>query len=96
MEKERPTLKPLHQQERQIEQQLRQYVEGPFDQAKVQALATQKAQFDIQRTVEETRIHNQMYQLLTPDQQSKVKEMEANHEARMQKHMQEAAPAPEQ
>ena len=96
MERERPTLKPLHQQERQIEQQLRQYVEGPFDQAKVQALATQKAQLDIQRTVEETRIHNQMYQLLTPDQQSKLKEMEANHETRMQKHMQEAAPAPEQ
>jgi Spy/CpxP family protein refolding chaperone len=35
-----------------------------------------------------------MYQLLTPDQQSKLKEMEANHEARMQKHMQEAPPAP--
>jgi protein CpxP len=97
LEKERPTMKPLHQQERQIEQQLRQYVEGTFDAAKVQALATQKAQVEIQLTVAETRIHNQMYQLLTPDQQSQLKQMEANHEARMQKHMHEAPPAaPEQ
>jgi len=35
-----------------------------------------------------------MYQLLTPDQQSKVKEIEANHEARMQEHMDQAPPAP--
>jgi hypothetical protein len=34
-----------------------------------------------------------MFQLLTPDQQTKAKEMVANHEARMQKHMQQAPPA---
>jgi Spy/CpxP family protein refolding chaperone len=39
--------------------------------------------------VEEARIHSEMYQLLTPDQQSKLKELEANREARMQQHMQE-------
>ena len=47
-----------------------------------------------QPTVAQTRIHNQMYQLLTPDQQSKLKEMEANHQARMQQHMHQAPPAP--
>jgi Spy/CpxP family protein refolding chaperone len=48
-------------------------------------------------TVAETRIHNQLYQLLTPDQQSQLKQMQAKHEARMQKHMDQAAPAaPEQ
>ena len=56
---------------------LRQYVEGLFDQAKVQALATQKAQIQAQITVQETRIHNEMYQLLTPDQQSQLKQLEA-------------------
>ncbi len=93
MEKEHPTMKPLMQQQHQIDLQLRQYVEGTFDPVKVQALAAQKAQVEVQLTVAETRVHNQLYQLLTPDQQSKLKEMEANHEARMQKHMQEA-PAP--
>jgi protein CpxP len=93
MEKEHPTMKPLFQQQRQIDQQLRQYVQGTYDEAKVRALANLKAQVEAELTVQHTRIHNQMYQLLTPDQQSKLKEMEANHEARMQKHMQEAPPA---
>jgi Spy/CpxP family protein refolding chaperone len=86
-EKERPTIKPLMLQEHQIDLQLRQYVEGAFDQAKVQALAAQKAQIQAQLTVQETRIHNELYQLLTPDQQSQVKQMEAHHEARMQQHL---------
>jgi periplasmic protein CpxP/Spy len=97
MQKEHPAMKPLFQEQHQIDQQLRQYVEGPFDQAKVQALATQKAQIQVQLTVEQTRVHNQLYALLTADQQAKLKQMEANHEARMQQHMNDAPPAsPEQ
>jgi periplasmic protein CpxP/Spy len=94
MQKEHPAMKPLIQQQRQIDLQLRQYVEGTFDPAKVQALAAQKAQLQIQVTVAETRIHNELYQLLTTDQRTQLKEMEANHEARMQRHMQEEPPAP--
>ncbi len=93
MQKEHPTMKPLMQQERQFDQQLRQYVEGPYDATKVQALAAQKAQIQAQITVNETRIHNELYQLLTPDQQAQLKQMQTNHEARMQKHMNEAPPA---
>jgi Spy/CpxP family protein refolding chaperone len=97
MQKEHPTMKPLMQQEHQIDLQLRQYVEGSFDQAKVKALAAQKAQIQAQLTIAQTRIHNQLYQLLTPDQQSQVKQMEAKHEARMQQRMNQAQPpAPEQ
>jgi periplasmic protein CpxP/Spy len=96
MEKEHPTMKPLMQQQRLIDQQLRQYVEGTFDQAKVQALAAQKAQVQAQITVQETRIHNQLYQLLTPDQQTQLKQIEAKHEARMQQHMNDAPPPPAQ
>ncbi len=51
MQKEHPAMKPLLQQQRQIDQQLRQYVEGTYDRAKVQALATQKAQVEVQMTV---------------------------------------------
>lgn len=97
MEKAHPTMKPLMQQQHQIDLQLRQYVHGTFDQAKVQALANQKAQIQAQLTVAETQVHNQLYQLLTAEQQSQLKEMEANHEARMQQRMNrmnEAPPAP--
>lgn len=97
MQKEHPAMKPLMQQQRQIEQQLRQYVEGTFDQEKVQALATQKAQVQAQMTVQETRIHNELYQVLTADQKSQLKELEAQREARMQQHMKQAPEAtPEQ
>jgi len=97
-QKEAPIMKPLMQQQHQLDQQLRQYVEGTFDQAKVQAIATQKAQLDVQMTVERTRIHNEMYQILTADQKAQLKQMEADHEARMQERMQrhsgQEAPVP--
>ena len=95
MQKERATLKPLMQQVHQMEQQLKPYEEGTYDAAKVQAVVAQQAQTLVQLKVEETRIHNELFQLLTPDQQSKLKEFEANRAARMQQHMQNA-PAPAQ
>jgi len=93
MQKEHPAMKPLFQQQHQIDVQLRQYVEGQFDEGKVQALAAQKAQIQAQMTVAETRVHNQLYALLTPEQQSQLKEMEAKHESRMQERMNRQAPA---
>jgi Spy/CpxP family protein refolding chaperone len=89
-----PAMKALYEQQHQIEVQLRQYVEGNYNDAKVRALATQKAQIEVELTVAQTKLHNQMYQLLTSDQQSQVKELEAKHEARMQQHMQDAPTAP--
>ena len=98
MEKEHPAMKALHQQEHQIDQQLRQYVEGTYDEAKVQAIAAQKAQIQVQMTIAETRIHNEMYQILTADQKTQLKQMETDHEARMQERMNRQQPAapPEQ
>ena len=94
MEKEHSAMKPLFQQSRLMELQLHQLAEGTYDEAKVRALANQKAQIEAEIAVQRTRIHNEMFQVLTSDQQAKMKEMEANHEARMQKHMQETPPAP--
>lgn len=88
MQKEHSTMKPLMQQMHQMNQQLKQYEEGTYDEAKVQALVSQQAQTLVQLKVEESRIHSELYQLLTPDQQTKLKEIEANREARMQQHMQ--------
>ena len=97
LEKEHATLKSLMQQLHQTHQQLRQYEEGAYDETKVRALATQQAQAMVELTVQKARIHNELFQILTPDQQAKMKEFEARHEARMHKHMSEAPPAaPEQ
>jgi Spy/CpxP family protein refolding chaperone len=90
MQKEHATMKPLMQQLHQMDQELKQYVEGTYDEAKVQALVTQQAQTLVQVKVQETRIHSELFQMLTPDQQTKLKEFEANREARMQQHMQNA------
>jgi periplasmic protein CpxP/Spy len=97
MQKEHSAMKPLMQQLHEMQQQLKQYSEGTYNEAKVQALVAQQAQTLVQLKVQETRVHSEVFQLLTPDQQAKLKEIEAHREARMQHHMQNAAPAaPEQ
>lgn len=100
MQKEHASMKPLMQQMRQTHDALRQYEQGTFDEAKVRALATQQAQSHIEMTVAQTRIHNELFQLLTPEQQTQLKTMQASHEARMQERMQKHAnqspAAPEQ
>jgi Spy/CpxP family protein refolding chaperone len=92
LQKEHATMKPLMQQVHQMDQQLKQYEEGAYDEAKVQALVTQQAQTLVQVKVQETRIHNELFQMLTPEQQTKLKEFEANRKARMQQRMQSAHP----
>jgi periplasmic protein CpxP/Spy len=88
LQKEHATLKPLLHQLHQMDRQLKEYTEGTYDAAKVQAIVSQQAQTLVQLKVEETRIHNELYQMLTSDQQAKLKEIEANREARMQRRMQ--------
>jgi protein CpxP len=97
LQKEHATMKPLMQQKHLMDQQLKQYEEGTYDDAKVQAVVAQQAQTLVQLKVQETRIHNELFQLLTPDQQSKLKEFQANRQARMQQHMQSTpASAPQE
>lgn len=96
LQKEHATMQPLMQQLHQLDQQLKQYVEGTYDEAKVQALVSQQTQALVQFKVEETRIQNELYQMLTPDQQAKLKLFEANREQRMQEHMQSTPPADSQ
>jgi Spy/CpxP family protein refolding chaperone len=94
LQKERASLKPLMLQMRQTHQALRAYEQGTFDEAKVRAIAAQQAQAQVELMVAETRVHNELFQVLTPEQQTKMKEMETRHEARMAKHMHQAPPAP--
>ena len=97
-EAEKPNMKPLHQQEAQIHQQMMQLVtSGNFDQAKANAIAAQEAQVHSQMTVEHLKIGSQIYALLDSDQKAKVADMIAKHQQRMQEHMQnQAAPAEQQ
>jgi len=88
LQKEDATMKPLMQQMHLMDQQLKQYVEGTYDEGKVQAAVAAQAQTLVQMKVQETRIHNELYQMLTSDQQAKLKELEANRAARRQQHMQ--------
>jgi protein CpxP len=95
IEKERPTVQPLMEQSHQIEQQLHQYEEGAYNEAKVRSLASQQSKVEVELTVQRTRIHNELYQLLAADQQAKLKELEAQHQARMQPDAPPAPPADE-
>ena len=90
LQNERSTMKPLMQQEHQLQQQLHQYEEGTFDQAKVQSLVSAQSQTLVQLKVEEAKIHNELYQLLTPEQQTTLKQFEANRQACMQQRTQSA------
>ncbi len=91
-QKEKPAIKPLMQQMHQNRAAMNALVEGgAFDEAKAQALATQHAQTTIALEVEHARMKSEMLQVLTADQKTKYQQLEAKHEAHMQKHM---APPP--
>lgn len=86
---EKPTIQPLKQQEHAAHQQMIQLVtSGSFETAKATAIAQQESQTHIQLEVEHAKIASQIYQLLSSDQKSKVAELIAQHEQRMQEHMQ--------
>ncbi len=87
-EKEKPTVRPLMQQMRQNRAAMRALqASGPFDETKTRALATQNAQTIIELQVQHARIKSEMVSVLTPDQKTKLAEMEAKHQAHMGKHM---------
>ena len=97
MQAERPNMKPLMKQEFQSHQQMMQLItNGPFDQAKVTALAAQEAQVHMQLQVEHAKIASQIYGLLDSTQKAKVADMMAKHQERMQQHEQNQAPADQQ
>jgi periplasmic protein CpxP/Spy len=86
-QKERPTTKPLMQQEHQAHLEFMQLItSGSFDQAKATAIASREAQTHMRLQVEHAKIGAEIYQLLNSDQKAKVAEMIAKHQQMMQKH----------
>lgn len=88
--KEKPTIQPLLDQLKQGHQSLMALeTSGTFDEGKVRALATQQTQTMTELIVQKARIHNELFQLLTPDQKAKAIKLMNRHAQHMQ-----GAPAP--
>ena len=78
--KEKPTLDSLSQQMDQGHQALRQLENsGTFDEAKVRAVASQQTQTMTDLIVEKARIHSALFQILTPDQKTKMTQLMDKH-----------------
>ncbi len=92
MTKEKPTLGPLMQQLHQTRHELNQLeMSGSFDEAKVREVASQQAQTMIELTVQRARVQSELFQLLTPEQKTKMNEMMQRHEERFSQRMQQPA-----
>jgi periplasmic protein CpxP/Spy len=90
MAQEKPTVKPLMQQLAQGRRQLVQLeLSANFDENAVRNLASQQAQTMTDLTVERARIANQMFNVLTPDQKTKLNQLMAERQQRFQQRMQE-------
>ena len=91
---EKPTITPLVLQLHQGRQQLRQLEQSStFDEAKVRALASQQAQTMTELTVEKSKVANQVFNLLTPEQKVKAQKFMEHRDARFQEHFQNAEPS---
>ncbi len=77
MQSQRTAVRPLMQQLTQNRiDTINATAGGAFDQAKVQALATQRAQIMAQLEVQKAQIHSQIYnQVLTSDQKAKADQL---------------------
>ena len=85
--KEKPTIQPLIDQLKQGHHDLMQLeTSGTFDEGKVRALAAQHSQTMTELIVEKARVHNQIFQLLTPEQKAKATKLMQHHEQHMMNH----------
>ncbi len=90
MAKEKPTIQPLWQQERQSHEAMKQLImSGNFDEAKAQTIAQQAAQVQTQLMVEHARTASQAYQVLTAEQKTKLAQFMAKRQQRFAEHMKE-------
>lgn len=93
----KPTIKPLWQQEHQSHEAMMALITGGnFEAAKAQAIANQEAQIHAQLQVQHAQLAAQAYQVLTPEQKTKLAQVMAKHQQRMQERMQERSEAPSQ
>lgn len=88
MAKAKPSLEPLVRQRIQAEKQLRELaMSGNFDESKVRDIANQQAQVMTELTVQKARMESELFQLLTPEQKTKLNQFIDKHEQRMSQHL---------
>ena len=76
LETSKTKVQPLMENMKSIHQQLdAATADGQFDEAQVQALATQQANIMAQIIVEKERTKSQIFAILTPEQQSQAKQL---------------------
>lgn len=82
LEKEKPAIQPLLEQIGEGRKQLRVLEQSDtFDEAKVRALVAQNSQTINELIVQKTRIHSELFQVLTPEQKAKfVRFMDRKHD----------------
>lgn len=86
----KPAMKPLFEQLHQNHQAMIQLItSSSFDQAKAQALAAQSSQLESQLAVQHAQIAAQAYQLLTPEQKTKMSQLLAERQQHMEQWMQQ-------
>jgi len=98
MQAQRASMRPLMLQMAQNRQaMLTATASGAFDQAKVQALATQQAQIMSQLAVQKASVHSQIYNtVLTPEQKATADQLRQKQLARIGEHIAKLSqPAPE-
>jgi len=94
--KEKPTLDSLSQQMDQGHQALKQLENsGTFDEAKVRAVASQQSQTMTELIVEKARIHSALFQILTPDQKTKMTQLMDKHGHGFMRHHQQQQNQPQ-
>lgn len=76
MEASKSKVQPLKESMKSIHQQLDTAIaDGQFDEAQVQALASQQANIMAQLIVEKERTKSQLFAILTPEQQAQAKQL---------------------
>jgi len=94
--KEKPTLDSLSQQMKQGHEALKQLeTSSTFDEAKVRSVASQQAQTMTDLIVEKARIHSALFQILTPDQKTKMTQLMDKHGHGFMRHHQQQQNQPQ-
>jgi Spy/CpxP family protein refolding chaperone len=88
---EKSTIQPLMKQEMTAHQQITELITGgKFDQAQASAILAKESQLHLQLEMAHAKMASKIFnQVLTSDQQSKVKEMIAERQQRVQQREQE-------
>jgi Spy/CpxP family protein refolding chaperone len=89
MESHRDEQRTLADRSRQAHEALNDAITSTFDESAIRARSADVATVDADMAVAQARVYGEMMQVLTPDQQQKLKQMQADMKARAEKMRQE-------